>query len=186
MKLALIFPGVGYHTDKPLLYYSRKIAAGLGFEIMPVPYGGFEKGIKGSAQKMEETFYSALRQAEEILKDVNYENYKELLFISKSVGTVVAAAYAQKHGLSTQNIYYTPVEATFRFEVRPGIVFHGTKDGWVETDLIRRECAKRQFPLHIVEGANHSLEVGDAAADIQILAQVMEETERYLKSVLLQ
>ena len=26
-KLAVIFPGVGYHTDKPLLYYSKKIAS---------------------------------------------------------------------------------------------------------------------------------------------------------------
>lgn len=186
MKLALFFPGVGYHTDKPLLYYSRKIAAGLGYEIMPVPYGGFEKGIKGSAQKMEETFYSALRQAEEILKDVDYKKYEELLFISKSVGTVVAAAYAQKHELAVQNVYYTPVEATFRFEVQPGIVFHGTKDGWVETDLIRRECVKRQLPLHIIENANHSLEVGDAAADIRILEQVMELTEKYLRSSFLQ
>ena len=26
MKLAVIFPGIGYHTDKPLLYYSKKLA----------------------------------------------------------------------------------------------------------------------------------------------------------------
>lgn len=25
MKLAILFPGIGYHTDKPLLYYSKKI-----------------------------------------------------------------------------------------------------------------------------------------------------------------
>lgn len=25
MKLAIFFPGIGYHTDKPLLYYSRKL-----------------------------------------------------------------------------------------------------------------------------------------------------------------
>ena len=25
-KLAVIFPGVGYHADKPLLYYGRKLA----------------------------------------------------------------------------------------------------------------------------------------------------------------
>ncbi len=186
MKLALFFPGIGYHADKPLLYYSRKIAAQLGYETMAVPYGGFEKGVKGSAQKMEAAFYSAFEQAEEILKDVNYEKYEEILLISKSVGTVVSAAYAQRHGLATKNVYYTPVEATFRFEPQPGIVFHGTNDGWVETNLVRNECEKRGFPLHIIKDANHSLETGDAAADIRILAQVMEETERYLKSAFLQ
>ena len=24
-KLAVIFPGIGYHTDKPLLYYGKKL-----------------------------------------------------------------------------------------------------------------------------------------------------------------
>ena len=27
MKLAVVFPGIGYHADKPLLYYSKKLAA---------------------------------------------------------------------------------------------------------------------------------------------------------------
>ena len=26
MKAAVFFPGIGYHCDKPLLYYSRKLA----------------------------------------------------------------------------------------------------------------------------------------------------------------
>ena len=34
--LAVFFPGVGYHVDKPLLYYSRKIAAQLGYETADV------------------------------------------------------------------------------------------------------------------------------------------------------
>ena len=25
-KLAVIFPGIGYHTDKPLLYFGKKLA----------------------------------------------------------------------------------------------------------------------------------------------------------------
>lgn len=29
MKLAVFFPGIGYHCDKPLLYYSRKTGAGI-------------------------------------------------------------------------------------------------------------------------------------------------------------
>ena len=30
-KLAVFFPGTGYHKDKPLFYYSRKIAVKQGF-----------------------------------------------------------------------------------------------------------------------------------------------------------
>lgn len=35
-KLAIVFPGIGYHCDKPLLYYSKKIAVSNGFEIKEV------------------------------------------------------------------------------------------------------------------------------------------------------
>ncbi len=31
--LAIIFPGMGYHKEKPLLYYSGKIAKALGFPL---------------------------------------------------------------------------------------------------------------------------------------------------------
>ena len=180
MKLALFFPGIGYHVDKPLLYYSRKIAAARGYEVVDVSYGGFKKGVKGSAKKMEAAFCSALEQTEKILKGVDFGKYEEILAVSKSVGTVVACAYAEKHGFVTRNIYYTPVEATFRFPVQPGIVFHGTKDGWVETEIIKVECEKRKLPLHIIKDANHSLETGDVEKDIKALAYVMDETRRYI------
>lgn len=31
-KLAVFFPGIGYHCDKPLLYYSRKMAEQNGYD----------------------------------------------------------------------------------------------------------------------------------------------------------
>lgn len=51
MKLAVVFPGIGYHVDKPLLYYSRKIADNYDYETVTVPYGNFPAGVKGSAKK---------------------------------------------------------------------------------------------------------------------------------------
>ena len=32
-RIAVIFPGVGYHVDKPLLYYSRKLAGKYGMRL---------------------------------------------------------------------------------------------------------------------------------------------------------
>ena len=51
MKLAVLFPGVGYHVDKPLLYYAKDMAAWLGYGIAEVKYGELPSGIKGSAKK---------------------------------------------------------------------------------------------------------------------------------------
>ena len=179
-KLAVIFPGVGYHTDKPLLYYSKKIASQNGYEIVEVPYGKFPEGVKGSKEKMEKAFFSAVAQAEDILKDVDFSEYGDILFISKSVGTAVSAAYAGKHHLETRNIYYTPVEASFQFMKQPGIAFTGTKDSWVNHEAIKAGCEKGGFPLHTTEGANHSLETGNVMTDVENLREIMRITENYI------
>ena len=45
-KIVLLFPGVGYHTDKPLLFYGRKLAQNYGYEtVIHISYGGFKGGI---------------------------------------------------------------------------------------------------------------------------------------------
>ena len=46
-KIAVLFPGIGYHTDKPLLYYSKKLARKRGYEIVEVKYGPLPSGVKG-------------------------------------------------------------------------------------------------------------------------------------------
>ena len=40
-KLAVLFPGIGYHCDKPLLYYSKKCLSAYGYEIIEVNYKHF-------------------------------------------------------------------------------------------------------------------------------------------------
>ena len=180
-KTAVIFPGIGYHTDKPLLYYSRKIAASQGYNVIEVPYGKFPRGVKGSKEKMEKSFFSALEQAEQILRDVDFSGNEDILFISKSVGTAVAAAYAEKYGLNTRNIYYTPVAPSFQFMKQPGIVFTGTADPWVTFDAVEQGCREGGFPLYVTEDGNHSLETGDVRRDLENLQKIMGITEEYIR-----
>lgn len=182
-KIAVLFPGIGYTCDKPLLYYSGKIAAGHGYQVVTVPYGNFSGGIKGNPEKMKEAFFSALNQAEEILKDIQWEMYSEILFISKSVGTVVAAAYRNKHRLPAWSISFTPLEETFRFAEGEGIMFHGTADSWAKnSERIRELCKKIHQPLYLVEQGDHSLETGDICKDIETLKWIMEKVENAIST----
>lgn len=199
MKLAVLFPGIGYTCDKPLLYYAGKLAQGLGYELKRVEYGNFPAGIKGDQEKMKAAFESALTQTEEILKDMDFAQYEDILFISKSVGTVVAACYRQKYHIACRSISFTPLEETFMFieahDIVPtdtmprecasagGIMFHGTKDPWVrDSSLIRKGCERIGQPLYITENGNHSLETGNVAVDIANLQKIMEQMEAYIKS----
>lgn len=93
-KLAVIFPGIGYTADKPLLYFSRKIATLHGYDEKIMAYTGFPPKIKGDRARMEQSFRIALEQSLEMLKDVDFSEYEDVLFIGKSIGTIVAAKIA--------------------------------------------------------------------------------------------
>ena len=95
MKLAVFFPGIGYHCDKPLLYYSRKLAQECGYEeTIALSYTYDGGNIRGNEEKMQQAFESLYEQAEKSLSAVDFDKYDEILFVAKSVGTIIASAYA--------------------------------------------------------------------------------------------
>ena len=139
-KLAVLFPGIGYSCDRSLLYYTAVMMKELGYKVVPVPYTGFPKNVKGDAQKMRECYAIAQDQAAEILRAINFSDYDDIVFVGKSIGTVVALAIAKQFGLTARYILYTPLVETF--DLMPlqtsdhtpvnafdqAIVFHGTAD----------------------------------------------------------
>ena len=181
MKLAVLFPGIGYHCDKPILYFARKLAKQAGFdEVINLSYTCKADNIRGNDKKMREVGEILYEQAERQLEQVDWQQYEEVLFISKSIGTAVAAAYAMRHRIPCKNIWYTPLAQTFDFAPREGIAFTGTADPWVKNAEIKALCAKAQIPLYEYEDANHSLEVGDAVENLRILEDVITQSRDYL------
>ncbi len=179
-KIAVLFPGIGYHADKPLLYYSKKLVMNKGYNIVDVKYGVLPSGVKGNPEKMLEAFKLALKYATEQLQEIDFRSYDEILFISKSVGTAVAAAFADENHINARHIYFTPVPESFAYIKQPGIVFHGTADPWADTELIKTECRKRNLPLYITENANHSMETGDVVNDLLIMKGIIENVSSFL------
>lgn len=184
MKLAVFFPGIGYHCDKPLLYFTRELVKQAGFdEIINLSYACQADNIRGNNRKMREVGEILYGQAERSLAEVNFTQYDEILFVSKSIGTAVAAAYAMRHQVICKNIWYTPLAQTFDFAPRDGIAFTGTADPWVKNSEIKALCAEIQIPLYEYEHASHSLEVGDAVENLWILEDVITRSREYLQSL---
>lgn len=185
-KLAVIFPGIGYTADKPLLYYSRRIAANLGYEIRTMGYSGFPAKILGDRNRMEQSFQIALEQSVEMLSDVDFSTYQDILFIGKSIGTIVAAKIAHESQAKDRIrfILYTPLEETFSFDPGDVIAFTGDDDPWVGRNKSRilSICEKRGIPCTLIPYANHSLETKDPFIDLKMLYRIMKETERFIGS----
>ena len=96
------------------------------------------------------------------------------------MGTAVAAAYAKNNKINARQIYYTPVAESFEVIGENGIVIQGTADPWVDTEIVRKECEKRNLPLYITENANHSMETGNVEKDIVIMEEIMKKTAEYM------
>lgn len=181
-KLAVFFPGIGYTVDKPLMYYSRKIAASSGYEIKLLPYTGFPGKILGDRDRMRESYEIARMQSEEMLADIDLAACNEVMFIGKSIGTIVAAELAARCHRRIHLVLYTPLEETFRFPLEDAIVFTGSNDPWVgkNESRIAALCVEAEIPYMLVEGGNHSLETGDALTDIRNLQMIMKRTEEFV------
>ena len=156
-KLAVLFPGIGYTCDKPLLYYSGKLLKSLDYVIIPVQYTCFTENVKKDPARMQKAAHMALEQAEEILDHVEWADYNEILFVSKSLGTVVSSAYAQRHRIPCRQILFTPVEAAFQFAGRNAIAFHGTKDPVANTAVIEENCRRLKIMLYETDAAKYAL-----------------------------
>ena len=191
-KLAVIFPGIGYHTDKPLLYYSGKMAAAEGYEIVKIAYPTCAVNLKGATS---EQIHSFVKECVEVTDKALEEfglaggiegfdpgRFEDILFISKSIGTAIAAAYASTADAAVRHVFFTPLEETFDYvKEASGIAFSGTKDNWADHDNVRRLCEEKRIPLTVVDDANHSLETGDVIIDTENIAKVMKTVKEYLE-----
>lgn len=182
--LAVIFPGLGYGPDRPLLYYAGKLARAAGYKLLTVSYGELPRVERPSpgkpldTERLEESFCLALERASQQLAGADSS---EILLISKSIGTAVGAAWAASRGLSPRQILYTPVSRTFDFPLARSIAFHGTADPWLGNGECTAGCRRAGVPLYTFEGANHSLECGGVQESIRTLAETMRLTEEFLE-----
>ena len=67
MKICVLFPGIGYTTEMPLMYYPGKMTMGLGYELIRLKYHDLPSGVKGNKEKMKLAFDIACEQSLEQL-----------------------------------------------------------------------------------------------------------------------
>ncbi len=184
-KICVLFPGIGYTVDRPLLYYPGKYFRKRGYEVINVSYSGLPGNI-GKDEKLKRlAFDMALVQAKERLTDINWREYSRIVFVGKSIGTIVAAAYARERVYPVLGergsdvlsfVYLTPLSATFDFaKEESGVVFHGTGDPWVETEEVEKGCDRLKLALYKYDRKNHSLESGYVMTDIETVQDVMSK-----------
>ena len=169
-KLLLIFPGVGYGFNHPLLYYADSVFEAKGYERK---YMKYQELFLDKELTFEEKATKVREFVQKQAREIDFSIYEEVVFLSKSVGSVEAGILAEKVGIKIKQIFLTPIEKAISYCKDGSYVVMGTND---EAYLAYKgHCEKNEIKALYIENANHSLEIqGQPYENIEILKKVME------------
>ncbi len=188
-KLAIIIPGMGYTKDRPLLYYAGKLLSAAGYDLLHIEFSNLPKKIRGNRELILQTAVQCYDQACAQLDSIDFTSCTDLLFVGKSIGTIVAARYIVEHDLNARQIWYTPLQETLdtAFSATPSpdpeniLAFIGTDDPWSDIPKLLHTASEHHLNIHVYDDCNHSLETTDVDKNIEILRDVMGITEEYIE-----
>jgi hypothetical protein len=175
-RLMIMLPGRGYTCDYPVLYYLRRAALNLGFDVLSVEYG-FQ-----AANLDLDTQTSAYLQDDvsQAVAPVLQRDYEQVCIVGKSLGTPLAAELIKTLRVKELSaILLTPVGGAFEgMDTIRALAVIGTDDYFYSPDTV---AAFPHIRWRVFEGLNHSLEVkGDWKASITSLGEVIAACEEFI------
>lgn len=173
----VLFPGVRYSVDTPLLYYAGRAFAQRGYEVRAVDYGDGAQSLTGLAETAAALEEPVLAQ----LRSWALEECEDVVFVSKSIGTVLAGRCAAALNASMRHIYLTPLELSLPFLNRAeDVVFGAGADPFLDAERLKTHCEEHGVPLKVYPGVGHRLEdKADLRRTLAILAEIAEVYERF-------
>ena len=100
-KLSIFFPGAEYGMDCPLLYYADFIYETNGFDRI---YLNYQSVLSNTELTLEEKLNEVRRYILEEVENVDFVSYDEIIFLSKSIGSVEAGILANRLDLEVTHI----------------------------------------------------------------------------------
>lgn len=166
-KIVLSFPG-GRGPEIPLLYFGAKY-----FEDQ-----GYEKVFVNHPVDGEKTFEALFANAEKTIERIAIEEYDEIVFIAKSIGTEVACKLKEKHNLAASLVLFTPTCEALPFIKSDNdilLVAAGENDRHLDTDTVVQLCEKESVNYYVEPNVGHRMEVmNDLERNLQIISNVLQ------------
>lgn len=178
-SLVVLFPGGNYGCDKPLLYYARKAAFELGKDVLCVSYS--KKISKDDIESKNVEIIGD--EVQKVIDKALAKEYKNIYFISKSIGTEVAGYISEKYSYKhIKFLFLTPTIGTIKHITKGKCtVIVGNSDGLFPQNNIVKISGLNSIELKVIENGNHSLEVkGNVVESIDALKGIINIYLKFL------
>ncbi|KHL92789.1 hypothetical protein QW71_27045 [Paenibacillus sp. IHB B 3415] len=180
-SLAVVFPGQNYSAERPLLEYAGKLAREYGCDLLLLEYG-YQSAR--AAFKREEIDIVA-EECKVALASL--PEYEQLLFISKSMGTVIAGKVASETGIGEKvsHLFLTPVAESIPYVKQSrGSVIYGGSDPLFTEQHSAELSGLKQVRVYRIDDANHSLEVGSVNESLAVLLVIINFYHEFFRDSL--
>ncbi len=188
--LAILFPGIGYTCQMPLLYYQTGLFLwSLGADVLWVEYSYNRADFQSLPDSEQKNWFNADVTAS-FKAGLEQRAYSKVTLSGKSLGTLaLGQLLTSEPSLShAQAIWLTPLlkDQKLRGEIRKArqrsLLLIGTKDVHYDAACLEEMKTLPHVRTVVLEGADHSLEVeGDVSNSIKLMDQVILEIERFVK-----
>ncbi len=182
-SLAVLFPGLAYTKDSPLMWYSAIAAYEAGYDTLSIEYGFQANHVNATRDAIE----LSIEEAKTTLKALQKKKgYRHFIFISKSIGTVISQGIPEISGIQVNDfIFMTPLSQTVTFIKSAGriLVLVGTADPAFRDSDIEQITGLKNVSIVTFPDADHSLEVeGDYGKSLSYLKKATDSCFNFCSS----
>ena len=180
-KLALIYPGLRYSCDKPLLHYTTEILLARGFDVLQL-WANYGKPEFQSLSQAEQTIKLIEDGRAMLHTGVQTKDYSQMVLVGKSLGTLTMAFILSEESFNPnlRTIWFTPLfhlppVAKIVLELAGPIFVAGSEaDSTFDSGAVSQVLSKSNITTQVVKNADHSLEIpGDPVRSTQVLSSLM-------------
>lgn len=188
-RISVIFPGFGYSSEAPLLFYLKELIYQMGYDVLSVDYA-YNKNNEflQSDETTQDKWFQ--KDVEAVYAEVcQHKQYKSLVLIGKSLGTT-ALLHLVNTGLQHSRvcfIWITPgtshsvIAKTVSVLKNRSLIITGSKDPYYDPKDYELIKSNLDADVKIFENAGHILEIeNDIGASIDNVKRCISEVYSFL------
>jgi len=188
-EVALVFPGLAYNSNMPLLHYTIETILSSGINVLTVDYD-YSNNSEFMKQSQRTKSEWLIEDVESALSAITENDKQKVVCLTgKSLGTLALGHLLETYEKlrDAKTIWLTPLirnpellEQMLAY-MKDAVMVIGTKDSQYDRDIVDRLNASTQLSGIIIDGANHSLEIeGDVTQSLRVLMQIVAILQQFL------
>ena len=155
--IAVCFPGTGFTCKEALFERLGADYAALEYDIIKLDFSHIPFR---EIESLEEAIAVAQRAVKRQLSHVAFAEYDDVVFLSKSLGTILAIEHDNANDICARHLFLTPLNKTL-LQIRPKTkviaMVLGTQDRFLTGRALASFCEERGIRYCLIDGVNHSL-----------------------------